>query len=249
MGRQHEAGGDERNHAAAWRHLHAVGALARHPFAERRRTCDGHGARSHRGAGTPAAERSQAAQAAIGKGAKGDAIPRPEPLDQRDERLDTGVVLGVDVDPELGPARQHSLEPRNPYPATAKRKAPPAVGREYVAGVGSLHLGDGQLGDRARAVGEIVEPRVVEGHEHAVAAQVRVGLEVAVPERDRGPEGLERVLGRLLGAAAMGDRERRRMVEEGVQSAAHALEDRRFRGVGGARGGLRISRRRLRCRS
>jgi hypothetical protein len=64
-----------------------------------------------------------------------------------------------------------------------------------VAGIGRLDLGDAQGGDRARPVGDGVQARIVEGHDHAVTGDVRVGLEVAIPERDGRAERRERVSG------------------------------------------------------
>ena len=58
--------------------------------------------------------------------------------------------------------------------------------------------------------------RIMKGDDDAVARHVRVGLEIAVPERDGRAERLQGVLGRLLGAAAVGDRDGRRPTEERV---------------------------------
>ncbi len=43
-----------------------------------------------------------------------------------------------------------------------------------------------------------------------------IGLEAAIPERDGLAERFERVLGRLVRATPMGDRDRRRQGEEGM---------------------------------
>ena len=53
----------------------------------------------------------------------------------------------------------------------------------------------------------------MEGDEHAVRGEVSVGLEEAVAEGDRGLEGAHGVLGRVLGAAPVGDRQGSRLIE------------------------------------
>ena len=58
---------------------------------------------------------------------------------------------------------------------------------------------------------------VVEGDDDPVPGDVGVRLEVAVAERDRRAERLERVLGRLRRAAAVGDRDGRPLGEERVR--------------------------------
>ena len=227
MGGPDEAGGDDRDRPLAQRDLDAVCVLAWHPAAECGGARDGHGARSHRGAGAVAAEGAQAAKTAIGEGAEADPIPGAEPVDDGDERLDARIGLGIDVDVRPGPTQQQLLEARNPDAATAEREAVPTVGREEVAGVGRLYLGDAQGGDRARPVGDVVQARIVEGHHDAVTSDVRVRLEVAIPQRDSRPERRERVLGRFLRATPVRDRDRRRLVEirvKAMPSRAHVQE-------------------------
>jgi hypothetical protein len=76
------------------------------------------------------------------------------------------------------------------------------------------HVRPRQARDRAGAVGDAIERRVVEGEDHPVAREAGVGLEVAIPEghrvRERGP----RVLGAQTGAATVRERQRPRVVEE-----------------------------------
>ena len=194
---------------AALRDLHAVGAQLRHPAAGGggARDRDGGGpidvqARPRLSARTRASRRSE-------NDADADAVPGSETIDQRHERRHAGVRLGVDVDPRAGPAHQQLLQPRNLNPATAERDAAPAVRREGMPRVGGLDPGDVELGDRAVTVGDAVEPGVVEGDEHAVAGDVRIGLEVAIAERDRALERGERVLGRLPAPPAVRDGDRR----------------------------------------
>ena len=63
---------------------------------------------------------------------------------------------------------------------------------------------------------------IMKGDHDAVPRHVRVGLEVAVPERDGRAERLQGVLGRLLGAAAVGDRDGRRPTKERVARTSPA---------------------------
>ena len=77
-----------------------------------------------------------------------------------------------------------------------------------------LHLGPRQLADGARAVGDAVEPVVVERDEDAVGRGVHVGLEVSVPEVDGVLERGERVLRGLRRAAPVRERDGPRVVEE-----------------------------------
>ena len=90
---------------------------------------------------------------------------------------------------------------------------------DVVAGVGLLDLGDRERLDRAAAVGRPVEPVVVERDDHAVLRDVGVGLQVRAPLLDGDRERLERVLRRVAGGTAVGDHDRRRGVEEGMQGA------------------------------
>ena len=82
------------------------------------------------------------------------------------------------------------------------------VGRERVAGVGCLDLGDAEVGERACAIGDPVQPVVVEGDQHAVTGYVRVGLEVPVAERNGDLERRERVLRCLAAPPAVRERDR-----------------------------------------
>jgi hypothetical protein len=60
----------------------------------------------------------------------------------------------------------------------------------------------------------------VEAHHDAVTSHVRVGLEMAIPERHGRAERLKRVFGRLLRPTSVRDRDRRRLSEERVQGPA-----------------------------
>ena len=100
-----------------------------------------------------------------------------------------------------------------------ERERATTVGREPVAGVCCLDLGDPQVGDHATPIGDAFQTSVVERDEHPVVRQVDVRLQVPVAERDRGPEGLQRVLRRVFRSAAMRERDRRAPAEEGVRAA------------------------------
>jgi hypothetical protein len=65
--------------------------------------------------------------------------------------------------------------------------------------VGGLDVGDGKLGDRARAVRDTVQTCIMERHQDTVASQVHIGLEIAIAERDGGRERRQRVLRGLAG--------------------------------------------------
>ncbi len=72
----------------------------------------------------------------------------------------------------------------------------------------------GSLAMSPSLIGDPIEDVVVEGEQHAVGRHVHVGLDVAVAEADRALERRHRVLGPLARAAAVGERDRTRMVEE-----------------------------------
>ena len=86
--------------------------------------------------------------------------------------------------------------------------------REGVSGVGRLHVVDIECGNRARAIGDPVQPVVVKRDQHTVARDVGVGLEVPVPERDGDLKRHERVLGRIAGPATVGERDRTGVIEK-----------------------------------
>ena len=77
-------------------------------------------------------------------------------------------------------------------------------------------------GDRASPIGDPVQPVVVKGDQYAVASDVGVRFEVAVPECHGDLERHKRVLGCLAGPAAVGERDRPVVIEEGVHSSRSA---------------------------
>ena len=83
-------------------------------------------------------------------------------------------------------------------------------------GVGGLDVGDAKLGDRAAAVSDTVQTRIVERHQDAVASDVRIGLEIAIAERDGSRERRQRVLRGLVRPTAMREGKRSSPAKERV---------------------------------
>ncbi len=111
------------------------------------------------------------------------------------------AVVGLGVDVEAGVReRLEQLGERGDGVSVAE------AGRRDVGGV--------QLGDRPARVRDPIEDVVVERHQHAVGAQVDVGLEVAEPLGPRGAERGHGVLGGRLGATPVRHGDRPRTVEE-----------------------------------
>ena len=167
------------------------------------------GWRPRRPGAEPAAQPVQPADA---ERADADPVVRVVGRDRVGQQVDRRRRLGVDVEPGLGERRR-----------TARR----AVGIGSTPPIRAVgDLGVRQLGDGADAVGDPVQPRVVEGQQHPVGGGVDVGLQVAVAERDRLGEGVPGVLpvqvGRVGGAAAVGEGGERG-VEVGVRLGPHDL--------------------------
>ena len=166
--------GDQRHRAPSHRHLHAGGAeRARRagPGWRARNRATWRGPIDVHDRGPEAL--AHPGQAAVGEGADAHPVDRARALDQVDQRLDGGVVLGIDVDAHVGPR-----------PSAGPRAAGSARGRRTSA---SRTVVVGQVAEHAGAVGEPVEVVVVEGDEHPVAGGVGVGLEVAVARGRRRP--------------------------------------------------------------
>src|SRR5690606_25702938 len=115
-----------------------------------------------------------------------------------------GVLLEVDVEPELRVVRERLVEPDRPLPG-----AVPEPGR----------LGPGELRERAAAVGRAVEGGVVEEDDDAVGGAVDIGLEVAVPEAGGVLERRPGVLGDLGPSPAVGERDRPGPAQVGHRAA------------------------------
>jgi len=204
------------------RDLDAVGALARHHAARSRDARHRDGQRAHRRARAPAAERADPRETPVREGAEAEAVPVPARVDQLRQGVHRRVGLGVDVHARVREPVQQRLQARHPHAGVAERERAPAVRRPRVSGVGRLDLAHAELRDGAGPVGHAVQARVVEGHEHAVAGQVDVGFEIAEPQPYRGRERGQRVLGGLLGAAAMGKRQRAGSIQKRVRHRPQA---------------------------
>ena len=114
-------------------------------------------------------------------------------------------MLGVDVDAEVRERAEEVLE-RGSAPA---RRPGPAAPRPRSARL------------TRRSMPHVrVEVEVVEGEQHAVGRDVHVGLDVAVAEVHGVLERRHRVLGRIAGAAAVGERDRVLPVEEWMDRLA-----------------------------
>src|SRR5207302_10552370 len=132
----------------------------------------------------------------------------------------------VEVDPNGWPGGEDLVQPGDTDAGAAEREGGTAVGAECEPGIGRLDLGGGEGCDGAAAIGDPVEVVVVEGEDDAVAAEVQVGLQVAVADGDRRGEGRHGVLGELAGTAAVGERDGAGPVEEGMQPVSRAAHPR-----------------------
>jgi hypothetical protein len=75
----------------------------------------------------PAPALADPAQAAVRERSNADALAGAEAIEGRGERPDTGIGLGVDVDPDGRPSHENLLKPRDTDAATTEREAAPAV--------------------------------------------------------------------------------------------------------------------------
>ena len=76
--------------------------------------------------------------------------------------------------------------------ATPEGNAAATVARECVTRIGRFHLGDLEVGDRARPICDPVKARVMKRDKHPIAGEMGIGLPVAVvPKRDRDLERRE----------------------------------------------------------
>ena len=119
--------------------------------------------------------------------------------DRPHQGTDRTVGLRVDVDTDVGPARQHIGEYRD-------RVRPPDAGGTY--------LSPGQRPDLTGPVGHPVQPVVVEDDQDVVGGHLHVGLEVAVAQLDGPCERGHRVLPPIKRPAAVGDRQRPVVLKE-----------------------------------
>ena len=216
MGRPDEARRGQAHPATAGGDLQAVGAQPGDHPAPAQHPRQGHRPRAHRRAHRAAGQSADTAQPSVGEGADADPVEGVHPAQQLDQRRHHGVLLGVDVDPNLGPGLEDLLQAGDPDAAAAPGVGAHAVGAEAVPGVGGLDLRRGHRRDPAGPVGDPVEDVVVKGEDHAVGTEVDVGLHVAVAQLHRGGEGGQGVLRLVEGAAAMGEGDRAGPAQEGA---------------------------------
>ena len=128
------------------------------------------------------------------------------PVLRRDERVDGGIRLAVDVHPCLGELPDQLLEERD---------------RLGTVEPGGVDLAPAQLADppgHSAGAGQVV---VVERDEHAVLGDLHIGLDVPVAEVDGVLERRHRVLGCITGASTVGERHRAVPVEIRVRGGGH----------------------------
>ena len=145
-------------------------------------------------------------QTFVAEGADTHTVETVESSQHGQERLDGGVELGINVDPGMREGGEKVLEQRY--------WLPPAD--QDLSGLVVAHGLDG-----AGCVCEPVEGAVVEGEQYAVSRCVDICLEVPVAEINGVLERRHRILeqsivGGVVCAAAMCERDRPRMVEKGM---------------------------------
>ena len=137
--------------------------------------------------------------------AEAHSLDRLESSNQCGKRAYRRIGLAVDVEPDVG----------EPFEQLAhQRDRGPSVNAYFGQLVG------GHLGDRAVDAARPREIGVVECHQHAVGAEVHVGLEVVESEPDGVLERRHRVLGCLARPTSMGERNRPRPIEIRVHESA-----------------------------
>jgi len=131
--------------------------------------------------------------------------------DQRGLRRGIGL-LQLDVERDAREGREDLRQRRHAEPAAAERIRP-VGGAEAVARVEVLEGGEGKGADEARAVRRALQGLVVD-HDHLpVGGGVHVQLEPFCPPTDAGGKGVEGVLGKQAGGAAVGEEARARAVQ------------------------------------
>ena len=78
------------------------------------------------------------------------------------------------------------------------------------------HRGEIEVGDHACAVGDALQSIVVKGDDCPVARDLRIRLQVAIAQGDRGLERRQRVLGCVARSSAMSEADGGRTIEEGM---------------------------------
>jgi hypothetical protein len=209
-----ELRGHDRDGAAVVRHLQrghaAAGGETDGPprgRADEERDLD----RGGRGRDPAPAGAAEGLETPLGERADTDPVVGAGAVDQRGQGRRGPRRLEVDVEAGVGQLLEQVGHPR------------------HGVGSGHPHLGElvgAQVRQPAGAVGEPVQPGVVEGQQRAVGGHVHVGLEVAVAQVEGVPEGVQRVLRAqqvgVQGATAVRHREQpvpslARLVEHGVE--------------------------------
>lgn len=196
-----EASIDERHSAHRRWDLHAIAIRSPPPESEGRGADRSDSPRAHRCAHPVAEHGTESLESTVGERTEAHAVEHVETLEEVGQRLDDGIVLGIDVDPDLGPGREDLLELGDGFDAVD---------------AGPADLRPRHPSDLPTAIGDPIEMIVVEGQHHTVGSDVRIGLDVSVAEVDRAGERRKGVLGGIAGAAPVGECDRPGVVEEGM---------------------------------
>ena len=184
------ASGDETHRSRADRDLCCIGENLRRTVQAECRNF----ARTHAGAEARPITCSQVVESPIAERADADSIADLRPTKKGFERRHCSVTLAVDVDACVRPGRHDLVEGRDRL-TTVHAEVP--------------YLVVGEVADfRPHAAGAF-EIFIVESHETTVLRGVDVGFEIPKPEFDCPLECGKCVLGRLAGATAVGERNRR----------------------------------------
>lgn len=140
--------------------------------------------------------------AVIGKRSDADPIDRVSALNGRNERLDGRIVLGFDIDANVGHCLEQFIQPEDRLrPADSCR----------------LNGSPGHGGDHACPIRHTIEAIVVEGDEDAVQGRVDIGLEISEPECHCRGKRPERVLRTIIGPSSMSKADRAGVIEKGMR--------------------------------
>ena len=199
----HKSSVDQVEPAGTRRNLHASHDRHAHGHTHRREPQSRDGLRAARSAQRFTEQLTGATNTSIGERADAHALDRTGAREQSGQRLDHCVTLRVDVHPLTREGGQQLIE------------------QDHGAGTADSRLAnlcERALVDTPVEVGDPIEPLVVERDHMSVAGKVHICLEVAIAERHRVGERLHGVLRMHTCPAAMRDRDRTRVIEEGVSN-------------------------------
>ena len=199
----HESCVDQGEPAGMRRNLDASDDRDAHRHTHRRQSQSRDDPRAARSAQRVTQQLTGATNTSIGERADAHPLDRTGAREQSGQRLDHCVTLRVDVHPLTREGGQQLVEQDHGARAPDSRLA---------------DLGERALVDAPVAVGDPIEPLVVERDDMSVAGEVNICLEIAKAERHRMGERLHGVLGMHACPAAMSDRDRARVIEEGVSN-------------------------------